>query len=161
MVHHAARMRQESTVCFPAPGLTRHLWAGLPLASARGRGADAGSFHPARGETCATAPRTFTVCLFCYYAPGLSYPRPRQVTMVYHAARMRLRRPACHGVATLSRRRMELSAPRQPDASGWFTPCDSKGRDTGREAAGQRAPSTETPPVTRRERSKRNCISEL
>ena len=51
-------------------------------------------------------------CLFsCNFAPGLSYPQPRQVTMVHHAARMRLESTACHGVATLSRRRMELSSP--------------------------------------------------
>ena len=73
MVHHAARMRQESTVCFPAPGLPRHLWAGLPLASAKGRGADAGSFHPSWGATNAlSSPHrsTYTVCLFLLLRAG-------------------------------------------------------------------------------------------
>ena len=46
MVHHAARMRLGRPVDVSAPGLPRHLWASLPRASARGRGADAGSLHP-------------------------------------------------------------------------------------------------------------------
>ena len=64
---------------------------------------------------------TNMVCLFsCNYAPVLSHPQPRQVTMVHHAARMRLKAP------------VELLTPRQPDTSGWFTPCASKGRGGGR-----------------------------
>ena len=72
MVHHAARMRQESTVCFPAPGLTRHLWAGLPFATAKGRGADAGSFVP---QERTTSPHTFTVCLFLLLRARVSHTR--------------------------------------------------------------------------------------
>ena len=56
----AARMRLESPAChgvdasrrrmeLSAPGLPGHLRAGLPLAPARGRGADAGSLHPTHG----------------------------------------------------------------------------------------------------------------
>ena len=115
MVHHAARMRLESTVCFPAPGLTRHLWAGLPLASARGRGADAGSFVP---QERTASPHTFTVCLFLLLRAGPLLPASSSSD---HGS------PCCTdeaGTSSLSRRsgfprrRMDAPAPRQPDTSG-------------------------------------------
>ena len=45
-------------------------------------------------------PRTPSRCVFfCYYAPGLSHPLARQVTMVHHAARMR--QPDTSGVNSI------------------------------------------------------------
>ncbi len=158
MVYHAARMRLRRPVDVSAPGLTRHLWAGLPFAPAKGRGADAGSFVP---QERTASPHTFAVCLFLLLRAG---PLTPTTSSSDHGS------PCCTDEAEtsgLSRRsdtvaKTDGAFSPSPARHLWLVyPLRSKGLDTGREAAGQRAPSTETPPVTRRERSKRNCISEL